>query len=112
MLARVRLAVAVVLACASVCGSLACVGDDTVVEGTPEVQGGSGPAPSSYDATVDAPGWSSDAAPDALDATNADAGGADSATDARFPDARPDANETDASDANTTGDAGDAGDAE
>ena len=110
MLARVRLAVAVVLACASVCGSLACVADDTVVEGTPEVQGGSGPPPSSYDATVDGPGWSSDAAPGALDATN-DAGGADAVADARFPDARPDANEPDASDANTSGDAG-AGDAE
>jgi hypothetical protein len=83
------------------------VGDDTVVEDLPGVQGGSGPPPSSYpDATVDGQGASSDASSDALDATSpdaADAPAADAAIDATSPDAGPDA-----SDAGTSADAGDA----
>jgi hypothetical protein len=69
VLFRIGVPAVVVLSFASV----ACVGDDTLATGNaPGVQGGSGPPPSSYDATVDGPGGGEDAgAPDATDASDA-----------------------------------------
>lgn len=92
MRSRFGLGAAVLLAGASV----ACVGDDTVSGEGPGVQGGSGPPPSSYDATVDGQGGAPDAA---ADVTGAEAGDARATLDARLEDGGIDAPGADASDA-------------
>jgi hypothetical protein len=83
------------------CAAVACVGDDTVAAGNAGTQGGSGPPPASYDATVDGAG-SEDAAEDAADATSADAG------DAGGPDATNDTSDVDGDASTGVSDAGSA----
>ena len=103
MLSRVCVASAVSFAFASML--VGCVGDDTLGGGSPGVQGGSGPPPSSYeDATLPGQPETDDADVDASDAADAtfpsDAGDASDA-------AKPDAANVDAT---ANADAGDASD--
>ena len=104
VLNRVGLAAAVFLALTLV----ACVGDDTQAEGSPGVQGGSGPPPSSYDATVDGPGAAFDGGSDAPDARTPDAGKDATSGDANAPEASNGADAATSDGANA--DAGDAAD--
>jgi hypothetical protein len=116
---RIRLLTAVSFVCACAFGTVACVGDDTVVDGmTPPVQGGSGPPPSSYDATADGQGEPVEGGSDVVDASGGDASGGDGgSTDGAASDAATetgadggllDATAIDASDANPSADAADA----
>jgi hypothetical protein len=107
------------------CALVGCVGDDTLANGSPAVQGGSGPTP--YDATVDGQGELDDAADEANDAALAGEGGSDAADasagdsaiaaagDAAIDSGSVDAGDSaaaDATDATTTdGSGNDAGDA-